>query len=206
MSDQELSRLVDNAAVAVGSPEFLEKLGSFPRDNLIARLTQIRDRLAPDDRLRPEIAFVFCYLKRDYVDNRSIVVSGLYGPSPPERYKGFAHDDAIGMVGLLIKWGDKELLKTVFASASHADAAFAEGIQDVLDQEMWNDPENFLVSLKDQPPEVKERIYELIDWYDSPDNRKFMDYLKSASARPETAHISKELMKVLKAKEQKRGN
>jgi hypothetical protein len=153
--------------------------------------------LTPDDRLRAEIAFVFCYLKHDYSSNRAIIVSGLHVPSV---YKGFAGDNAVGMLGTLIRKGDKDLLKVVLARAEHSDGALSEGIAEVIEDEIRADPENFLISLKDQPQEVKESVYDLIEWYDTPENHKFMDYLKNASARPETAHISKELMKVLKAK------
>lgn len=201
MSDEDLIRLVKDAAGEIDNPEFLKKLGSFPRDNLIARLTRIRDGLASDDRLRPEIAFVFCYLKHEYMANRAIVVSGLY--EPPERYKGFAPDDAIVMVGAMINWGDKELLKVVLARAVGSDTALAEGIAGVIEEQMQGDPENFLISLKDQPQEVKEHVYDLIEWYDTPEDRKFIDYLKVASSRPETAEISKELLTVLKAKTRK---
>ena len=199
LSDRELLKLVEVAAEGEGNTVALEKLQALPREDVIATLSRIRQSLKGDDPLRVKISFVFCYLNYEYPYNRSVIISAFTKTS---RYKGFSADDAVVLIGTLIKRGDKELLNVVFKNVGEADTAPAEGILAIFVERIQTDPESFMLSLKEQSVQIRKDVYELLEGATIPEEtlNRLRSSLLTVSSNPQTARVSKELLKHLRTR------
>ena len=185
------------------SQEALRNLESYPRPELLGALTDLDHSLAASDKLRPQIAFLLCWLNQDYETNVRTIESALSKSSP---YQSFYADDAETLLSRLIQRGKKHLLKPLFESASWADGALSEGLGITFSRELQNDPEQFLSQLLPSPANTRQKVYALIKSSDSLNEVELTKLRASLSSIPTTSsvhQIAKELLKSLDEKSPK---
>ena len=88
--------------------EALRTLEGYPKPELLGALRNLDRSLAATDKLRPQIAFLLCWINQDYEINVRTIEAAL-SKSPP--YQGFYADDAETLLSRLIQRGKKDLLK-----------------------------------------------------------------------------------------------
>lgn len=132
------------------------KLQASPDSQLINELEQLERNASASDRIRPQIAFVFCWIDRDCVTRVSVIEAALSKSSP---YQGFYADDAESMLSRLIERGKKDLLKPLFESATWSDGALSEGLSDTFRRELQKDPEQFLSLLSPCAADTRQKVY-----------------------------------------------
>ena len=139
--------------------EALRNLEGYPKPELLGALRNLDRSLPATDKLRPQIAFLFCWMNQDYEINVRTIEAALSKSSP---YQGFYADDAETLLSRLIQHGKKDLLKPLFQSASWADGALSEGLSITFSRELKDDPEQFLNQLSPSPANIRENVYALI--------------------------------------------
>jgi hypothetical protein len=204
-TNKQMSQLVKTFSEDQGplGQEALRKLQAYPQTELIGTLVELQRTVAPSDKLRPQIAFVFCWLERDYESNVKLIESAL---SKTSRYQGFYADDAQMMLSRLTQRGKKDLLKPLFESVSWADGALAEGLAETFARESKSDPEQFLSQLVPSPTNTREKVYWLIQSSDSFTDSELSDLRRRLSSIPKTSAVyepAKELLRTLSSKASK---
>lgn len=180
--------------------EALRKLQTFPQPELISRLVELERTVAPDDKLRPQVAFLFCWLDHEYASNVKLIQTAL---SKTSKYNGFYADDAQMMLDRLIQHGHKDLLSSLFEAAPWADGALAEGLADTFARELKANPEAFLTQLSTFPQNTRKQTYMLIQSGNSYNENDLGVLRKQLSSIPKTSAIyepANELLRALSGK------
>ena len=201
-STQQLSEAVKTFAGDQGSrdQEALDKLQSYPKPELVRRLVELNASLSPNDKLRPQIAFVLCWMGQDYASNVKVIQSAL---SKSSQYEGFYADDAYTMLDRLLQQGHKDLLPSLFEAASWSDGALSAGLADTFSRELKENPEEFLTQLSPLPAKAREQVYNLIHSSDAYTQSDLNDIRRHLSTIPRTSAAyapAKELLRYLTAK------
>jgi hypothetical protein len=204
-SSKQITELVETFSEDVGpeGQQAWRKLRAYSEMELISELEQLKAKASPSDKLRPKIAFVYCWLDRDYETNVKIIESAL-SKSPP--YQGFYADDAESLLDRLIEHGKKDLLKPLFDSVSWSDGALAEGLGVTFARELQNDPEQFLSQLSTYPSDTRKTVYFLIQPSDVYTDSELSDLRKRLSNIPKTSAAyepAKEFLRTLSLKASK---
>ncbi len=177
--------------------EALRNLEGYPRPELLEALRNLDRSLPAADKLRPQIAFLLCWLNQDYDTNVRTIEAALSKSSP---YQGFHADDAETLLSRLIQRGKKDLLKPLFESASWSDGALSEGLGTTFSRELLNDPEQFLNQVSLSPANTRERVYALIKSSNSLSDADLKKLRASLSSIPTTSSVhqlAKELLEHL---------
>ena len=169
------------------------KLQTYPRNNLIHALSDMRASLPKDSPMQYSLAFVLCNLDHEYRANVQVIVSALTNVPHNQNYYA---DIAAGMLSRLIHRGDKDLLRVLFAAVPWSDAALSEGLSDTFAEELRSDSKEFLLKLKDEPKETRSKVYRLIDSgsLTAEDIRKLRGQLVSLSGRAPLSQVARELL------------
>jgi hypothetical protein len=193
--DPELTKLIKTFSEDVGEngQAAWQKLQSYPREDLINSLSNLRNDLPKDSPMQYSIAFVLCNLNYEYQSNVQVIVSAFTKIPHNQNYDA---DSAGSMVGRLIHRGDKELLRALFAAVPWSDAALAEGFSDTFSEELRTDPKEFLNQLKDEPKDTRSKVYALIDSgsLTAQDVEKLRGQLKSLSRTAPISQVARELL------------
>jgi hypothetical protein len=199
---ENLLYLIDTAVFDVGElgKQAREKLQQTDRTQLVSTLSSLRDSLREDDIRRVEIACCFCFINHEYRLNRQVIVSTFDRHSPYQNL----HDDVWMMLDRLIRGGDKALLSLGFNAVEWADGALAEGLYDTFDDQLANDPANFLKVLVGQPKKVRGEVYNYIfsdmEKLPNTDFDKLKRYLESVPRHSPLSSTAKEFDAALSAK------
>jgi hypothetical protein len=199
---EDLISLIDTATFDVGElgRQAREKLQQHDRAQLVRALSTLRDSLPEGDARRLEIASFFCSIGHEYRANRQVIVSAFDRNSPYQNL----HDDVWTMIDRLIRGGDKGLLSLGFNAVGWSDGALAEGLYDTFDDQLANDPENFLKELAKQPKKVRREVYHYIDLdadaFPRTDFEKLRRFLKSVPGNTPLSTVAKEFEAALPAK------
>lgn len=196
-NDRELIEVVLLAGEGEGNVTAVEKIQSLPREPLIAALTRLRQGLAGDDGLRVKIAYLLCQFGHAYKANRAVLISAA---SEEGRYKGVDEEDMVVKLDVLIRRGDKGLLKYIFGKAGGADGALGEGITSVFERELADDAEGFVSALKAEQPRVRRDVYGLLEWMRPTEGVRRNLRAVTSSADPATVRVAKDLLAALKEK------
>ena len=197
----ELRTLIKEFSKDEGQPGFeaWRKLQAYPDSELIKELEALERAASASGKIRPQIAFVFCWIGQNCAKKVGVIEAALSKPSP---YEGFYGDDAESMLSRLIERGNKDLLKPLFESATRSDGALAEGLTDTFRRELQKNPEQFLRLLSSHPPGTRKRVYSLIT-VDGFDKKELTDLRKRLSNIPKTSPAYKparELLPTLNSK------
>jgi len=159
--DPELTRLIKTFSEDVGGngQAAWQRLESYPREDLINSLLNLRNDLPKDSPMRYSIAFVLCNLNYEYQPNVHVIVSALTKVPHEQNYDA---DSAESMLGRLIHRGDKELLRVLFGAVPWSDGALAEGLSDTFSEELRSEPKEFLTRLRNEPKDTRSKTYRLI--------------------------------------------
>jgi hypothetical protein len=166
-------------------------------------LLELQGAAPPSDRVRPQIAFVFCWLDRNYESNVKVIESALSKSSP---YEGLYAGDAQMMLSRLIQRGKKDLLKPLLQSMSFADGDLAEGLGDTFARELQSDPEQFLTELSAFPADTRKDVYYLIHPSDSFTDKELSNLRRRLSSIPSTSNAYKPAKELLPAWSSKASN
>ena len=201
-STQQLSEAVKTFAEDQGSPgqEALHKLQNYPKPELVRRLVELNASLSPKDKLRPQIAFVLCWMGQDYASNVKVIQSAL---SKTSKYEGFNADDAYSMLDRLIQQGHKDLRTSLFEIAPSADGALSEGLSETFSRELKQNPEEFLTQLSPRSAKEREQVYKLIYASDAFSQSDLDGIRKRLATFPRTSAAfapAQELLRYLAAK------
>lgn len=134
-----------------------KELEAYPRQDLIDKLSHIRDSPNQDESVKANVAFVLCNLHQDYKINREIIVS-IFNQSLD------GADQCEGLLGRLISRGDKELLQVLFAVVPKSDGSLSEGLADTFADQMRTSTDAFLKQLERQPRTIRRTVSDLIDF------------------------------------------
>ena len=196
IADSELIGLVEKFSEDVGDKgqAAWQKIQAYPRKDVIDSLSRLQQNLPANDSLRPKVAFVLCNMDYNYHNNKQVIVSALARHS---QYQNFDADQAQVLLSRLIRRGDKELLRVLFAASSWSDGALSEGLADTFTQELRSDPEKFMLELKDQPEQTRRRVFALIESADSfteEDKKHLRAYLSSVPKKSAISAIAEQLL------------
>jgi hypothetical protein len=172
---------------AVGQ-EAWKKLTTYPRQELISSLTNIQKAAPEGDPIRIDIAFVLCPLDYEYQPNRQLIITAF---TKTNRH-------ALGEERLLcrlIRRGDQELLPVLFSAAEWSDGALSEGLSDTFAEQLRSDPGKFLLELKTEPFEVRQKVYALLDEtaLSEEDVKKVREYLAALPRDSAITPIAREM-------------
>lgn len=171
-----------------------QRLRSVPRDDLIHKLLHIRSRLAADDPMQPQIAFVLCNLDYEYRANAEILASAL---SRNPKYRKFYADEAAALISILIDRGDKTLLPVLLSSAEWADGALAEQLNATIAEELIKHTDILLAALADQPRETRIKAYRLISGdgvFSSDEKQRIKKHLRKIGRESKIYSVAQELL------------
>jgi hypothetical protein len=189
VSDTELAQQIEVFSTDLGDlgAAAWSQLQSYPRAELIDRLTQMRDNSSPDDIVRPNIAFVFCNLDQDYGPNRDAIVAAFnQSPDTADLYEV--------LLDRLIQRGDKDLLQVLFEMATRSDGALSEGLAATFSEQTKTNTEAFLVQLSKQPRSIRSQIGEFVNSATSDEDKgSIKTFLKSIPATSPLFNLAKEL-------------
>ena len=196
-SNKEIRELLKTFSEDVGpkGEEAWRKLRAYSDSQLIKELEALESSASPSDQIRPQIAFVFCWIGRDCAKNVSVIEAALSKSSP---YQNFYADDAESMLSRLIERGNKALLKPLFESATWSDGALSEELTDTFAKELQKDPEQFLRLLSTCPPHTRKTVYWLIA-VDGFDDKELIVLRKRLSSIPKTSQVYKTARELLAA-------
>lgn len=196
-SNEQMRGLLNTFSQDVGprGEEAWRKLRAYPESQLISALAAIERDASPSDQIRPQIAFVFCWIGRDCAKNVSVIEAAL---SKSSTYQNFYADDAESMLSRLIERGNKALLKPLFESATWSDGALSEELTDTFAKELQKDPEQFLRLLSTCPPHTRKTVYWLIA-VDGFDDKELIVLRKRLSSIPKTSQVYKTARELLAA-------
>jgi hypothetical protein len=196
VNEERLSQLVRTFSEDQGEigNEAWRNLQTTPKTDLVQSLDKLNQGLPSKDPLRPKIAFVLCNLDHDYSRNTQVIESALAKSSPFDR---FYADDAEVLLSRLIQRGDKTLLKELFLSANWSDASLAEGLGDTFTRELEQDPEQFLLQLKEVPQQTRHEVYALIEYSDSLTRDQVISLKARLSSIPRDSPIAETAREVL---------
>ena len=204
MNNEELSELIKTFSEDRGpkGEEAFAKLQAYPAPELIGRLVDLERTVGPSDKLRPQIAFLFCWLEHDYESNVKLIESALSKTSP---YQGFYADDAESMLSRLIDHGKKDLLKPLFESTTWADGALSEGLSVTFARGLQNDPEHFLSQLSPYPKTREKSLLAdpIVDSFTESASSNLRRRLSSIPKTPTAYEPAKELLRSLSSKASK---
>lgn len=189
-SDAELADQIEAFSTDVGElgEAAWRQLQAYPRQELIDRLTLMRDSSTQDDFIKTNIAFVLCNLDQDYQVNREVIVSAFnQSPDTAELYEG--------QIDRLIQRGDKELLQVLFAFAPRSDGALTEGLASTFSEQMKGNTEAFLAQLGTQPRTTRRQVSEYVDFATSDEDKIMIKtFLTSIPASSPLASLVKEML------------
>ncbi|HBR56671.1 MAG TPA: hypothetical protein DEA22_04265 [Blastocatellia bacterium] len=136
----DLEKLVREMGIAPDDTVVKTLLGK-PRNELIENLSLLEAKRTDDKFITLNIAYLFCLVNHEYVDNRRIIVDELHSSTPT------LPEDAIAMVGSLIKRGDTDLLLAVFVVSENSDGAVSEEISAIYIESAASQGEAFVKNL-----------------------------------------------------------
>jgi hypothetical protein len=157
-SDAELVEQIEAFSTDLGElgEAAWKQLEAYPRQELIDRLSHIRDASNQDDFIKTNIAFLLCNLDQDYQANREIIVSAFnQSPDTAELYEA--------QIDRLITRGDKELLQVLFAIAPRSDGALSDGLAETFAHQIMGNTEAFLTQLRTQPRTTRIQVSDFIN-------------------------------------------
>lgn len=196
VSDAELAEQIEVFSTDVGESGATawSQLQSYPHEDLVNRLTQLRDNASPDDFVRTNIAFVFCNLDQDYATNRDAIVAAFnQSPDTADLYEV--------LLDRLIQRGDKDLLQVLFEMATRSDGALSDGLATTFAEQTKSSTEAFLVQLAKQPRSVRSQIGEFVNSATSEgDKNSIKTFLKSVPSTSPLFNLAKELETDLQTK------
>jgi hypothetical protein len=175
-----------------GGKEAWKELNAHPRQELIGSLTSIQKATPEGDTLGVDIAFVLCHLDHEYQANRQLIVSAFT--------KSNRHAlDEERLLSRLVGRGDKELLPVLFSAVEWSDGALSEGLSDTFAEQIRSDPEKFLLKLKAERPEIRQKVYGLLDEtvMSEEEMKKVKEYLASVPKDAAIAPVATEMLKAL---------
>jgi hypothetical protein len=189
-SDADLLEQIDVFSTDVGEPgeEAWKQLEAYPRQELIDRLSLVRDASTEDEFIKTNIAFVLCNLDQDYQVNRGIIVSAFnQSPDTADLYEG--------QIDRLIQRGDKDLLQVLFDIAPRSDGDLSEGLADTFAEQMKTSTEAFLTQLATQPRTTRSQVSDFVNSAASDDDKSMIKmFLKSIPASSPLAGLAKEML------------
>ena len=196
VTDAELAEQIEVFSTDVGESGATawSQLQSYPRDELVKRLAQLRDNASPDDFVRTNIAFVFCNLDQVYATNRDAIVTAFnQSPDTADLYEV--------LLDRLIQRGDKDLLQVLFEMATRSDGALSDGLATTFAEQTKTSTEAFLVQLAKQPRSVRSQIGEFVNSATSNDDKNSIKtFLKSVPSTSPLFNLAKELETDLQSK------
>jgi len=188
-SDQELLQLVETFSTDVGESgeNAWKQLHGYPRQELIDRLSGIRDDANQDDFVKTNIAFLMCNLDYDYESNREIIVSAFnQSPDTAELYEA--------QIDRLIRRGDKGLLQVLFEIAPQSDGALSDGLAETFAFQIKTDTEGFLAQLRTQPRSTRSQISDFVNSAISEEDKSAIrTSLRSIPESSQLANLAKEV-------------
>jgi hypothetical protein len=169
------------------------KLSSYPRVETARELQALESGETTSTAERIALAFALCNLEIDYAAHRLVIVNAL---AKEPHYENPLADWETGLIGRLIRRGDKTLLPIVFNAAGWSDGAMTEDLASIVEQELVNDPGRFLVQLIRVPSDTRENVYELIDGQTlrAEDIVKIKSYLRSVPSNSNDRQVAGELL------------
>jgi len=117
-------------------------LNSYARSDLVNGLSQLGKAGTKDETDKVAIAFVLCNLDFEYDANKEVIVAALMKEPHSENSRS---DWEAGLIGRLIKRGDKNLLPVLFRVAEWSDGALSEELAGVYLDNWRSDPKGFLI-------------------------------------------------------------
>jgi len=188
-SDQELQELVETFSTDVGESGegAWKQLQGYPRQQLIDRLSRIRDDANQDDFVKTNIAFLMCNLDSDYESNREIIVSAFnQSPDTAELYEA--------QIDRLIRRGDKGLLQVLFVIAPQSDGALSDGLAETFAYQIKTDTEGFLAQLRTQPRSTRSQISDFVNSAISEEDKSAVrSSLRSIPEGSQLANLAREI-------------
>ncbi len=189
MSDEELLEVVETFSTDVGEPgeDAWEQLRSYPRQELIDRVSKIGEEPDQDDFVRTNIAFLMCNLDQDYQSNRDIIVSAFnQSPDTAELYEA--------QLDRLIRRGDKGLLQVLFEITPQSDGALSDGLAETFAFQIKTDTDGFLSQLRTQPRSTRSQISDFVNSAISDEDKSAVrSYLRSIPETSQLANLAKEV-------------
>jgi len=188
-SDDELLDQIEVFSTDIGEPGEVawKQLEAYPRQELLDRLSALRDTSDQDDFIKTNIAFLLCHLDQDYQTNREIIVSAFnQSPDTAELYEA--------QIDRLIKRGDKDLLQVLFAIVPESDGALSDGLADTFAYQIKSNTEAFLMQLKTQPRTIRSQVSDLINSATSDQDKiTIKAFLRSIPETSPIAGVAKEI-------------
>jgi hypothetical protein len=188
-NDQELLEIVETFSTDLGESgeNAWKQLKGYPRQELIDRLSRIRDDANPDDFVKTNIAFLMCNLDHDYESNREIIVSAFnQSPDTAELYEA--------QIDRLIRRGDKGLLQVLFEIAPQSDGALSDGLAETFAFQIKTDTEGFLAQLRTQPRSTRSQISDFVNSAISEEDKSVIrTSLRSIPESSQLANLAKEV-------------
>jgi hypothetical protein len=187
-SDQEVLEQVRTFATDEGSlgQEAWVALTRNNRENLVNSLHRLLRSTSLNALDKCSVAFVLCNLDVDYKENSAFVVANfnqsLENASSLER-----------LISRLVDRGDSDLLVPLLAMSVKADGDFSEGLADTFAKQMETQPGRFLTLVKEQPDQIRHRVYDLIAMGSS-DSERIKKYLLAVPKDSQLWPVAKEML------------
>jgi len=198
MADKDLIEAVEVFATQGGEAgqRAWKKIESSPRQDLIKSLERIRDTTKHDKLLRIQIAYVLCVMGQDYDRNRTLVTSSMVSRSNPDQ---LPRDEIALLIAGLIARGDKDLLQVLFPVSQWSDGSLSEALAATFVSETLANPDKFLLELKSQPKQIREKVYDRFDEENLTikDLRAIKAHLKTVPAKSPIAEVGREFDQAL---------
>jgi len=205
-ADRELIALAKDFATSDDRKQDLawKKLNSYSRSDLVNRLSQLQEPGIKDETDKVAIAFVLCNLDFSYDANKQVIVTAL---TKEPHSKNSQSDWEAGLIGRLIRRGDKNLLPVLFGVAEWSAGALSEELAGIYLDNWRSDPKGSLLGLKSVPMTARRRVYSLLvndELLTADDSSKMKTYLRSASHDSNIGSIAEEMLSAIPQLEKQR--
>lgn len=204
MSDDELTKLIDSCwCRETSDPEF-SRILSTPRTKLVNHLerslTESGYKNAGKNVLPLKVTsrmikylFLLAWLGEGYKENSSRLVS-VAKITIDEHLRG----NAIGYLGVLIRKGDKTLLRDLFPIAVGTDAGSAVEILEIFRAELLHSTDSFLGHLGQEPERTQAAVFALVSNFDESTKRQIREKLRTAGGtNADLKDVADELLRSL---------
>ncbi len=198
MADKDLIEAVEVFASQGGEAgeRAWKKMELSPRQDLNKSLERIRDTTKHNELLRIQIAYVLCVLGQDYDRNRTLVTSSMISRSNPNQ---LPRDEITLLIAGLIARGDKDLLQVLFPVSQWSDGSLSEALAATFVKETLANPDKFLLELKLQPKQIREKVYARFDEENLTiqDTKAIRAHLRTIPAKSPLTEVGRELDQTL---------
>jgi hypothetical protein len=181
-SDQKVLEQVRTFAADEGriGHEAWISLTSYSRDKLLSALQRLFQSRQVEEIDKCFVAFTLCNLEIAYRENLEFIVANFNNSLS---YAGSLER----IISRLIDKGESDLLVQLFEVSVKADGDLSEGLADTFSKQIQTEPERFLGLLKDQPIQIRQRVYQFVVLGTS-DEERIRSYLTSV---PKESHLWK---------------